>query len=704
MFQSRYFNCSTWRLELALGLCLLLPPMGAEETAAPEGTAIASRIGRVLVYSDQAMVTRRAEIAFQKETERLLLEGLPFGLADDSVRVRFEDGPNAPRLLNLEVILVHRSEFQKEEAKQASEELKKLNREAQALRDQLSGLDGQAAFLRSLRVGALPPGHQRERTDPVPLHVAAWGSTLETVSGSLRRIAAERLQLEDKMDELQSAITVARARAQRLLSYETKSSKTAALEVRGQPGGRAFVEVSYLIAGPQWFPRYDVRANLSAGTLELSMDALVRQETGEDWKDVSLEFSAAEPSRSADLPKLLAWHIGPSGGVEGRRELLALAGPWRGRGTTSQKLSFSKMSQGEFEANAPAQPQPSASKPAEQIDLEEKLQMAQQAPNSSGASENPSNNAIDSVQPQVQQAPMAGKAGKTRQKLESVQRLYQQQSESLGKGDYSKYLSDNRALVESYGKDAEVQKAFGDLLNKAKWNIERASRLMEAQKLATGVISPVQSSGGYDYKYRALRAESVASDGAFSRVTLTRESVPATFFYEIVPELAQRAYLQATLKNPFRSPLLAGPAGIFLGNDFVTQGEISTTSSGEELKAGLGVDEGIVVSRAEEVKRETTGLGGNRYTHHHAVTVKVRNDKNREIAVQVMERIPFSTSKDLAIKEELLDPAATKVEKGGLKRWDLRLQPGEEKTITVRYTVSHPSRTRLVPRENQSLK
>ncbi|MDP6117706.1 MAG: DUF4140 domain-containing protein [Planctomycetota bacterium] len=70
---------------------------------APNGKPLDTKIDRILVYSNQAIVTRAGELTFQKANERVVVKVLPDGLVDSSVRVRLL-GPAEPRLVNMEVV------------------------------------------------------------------------------------------------------------------------------------------------------------------------------------------------------------------------------------------------------------------------------------------------------------------------------------------------------------------------------------------------------------------------------------------------------------------------------------------------------------------------------------------------------------------------------------------------------------------------
>ncbi|MDP6356893.1 MAG: mucoidy inhibitor MuiA family protein [Planctomycetota bacterium] len=654
--------CLSYCLSFFLFFLSLTGHLKAEDGAEPAGRPFETRIDRVLAFSNQAIIARVGELVFEKDKERLIIQGLPADLIDDSVRVRLE-GPAEPRMVNLEVILVHKSMFLKKEAQQASDELDKLLQEAQVLNDRMAELNEQSGFFKSFQVGALPKGKQ-DSEEPAPIHIAAWGATLDAVKEGMTQLANEKLKLEEELDVLNSKIAVARARANRFLSYETKSTKNVALEVKGIDGQNMKAEVSYRIHGPQWFPRYSVRADLKTEQMEVVMDALVKQQTGEDWDDALLEFSAAEPSQSADLPQLMAWHIGAAG-TRGSVERFARAPGILRHGRTPQGRAQRRPL---YESRL----------------VQEKLTKAVRG-------------TLSESMPHAGSRRSKGRRERVVEgKLKKVEELYKRQAVALQRGDVASNWRLNSRIVQQYGKDQDVRKAYGDLINAAGANIKRAVRLLHARKLAVGVVSPVLSSRGYDYKYRASKRESIPADGVFSKVTLGAKSDKAEFIYEIVPELARRAYLFGTMKNPFGSPLLAGPTGVFLGNDFVTQGLVKTTSSGEELRIGLGVDEGIVVSRTMAIKRDTVGWSGSRYSFRHEVEIQIRNNKKREVKMTVFDRVPYTSRKEVKIKVDRFSPAPSEEKENGLEQWSFTLGGGEEKNISMAYVVTHSSKFRVV--------
>jgi uncharacterized protein (TIGR02231 family) len=75
-----------------------------------------------------------------------------------------------------------------------------------------------------------------------------------------------------------------------------------------QPGSLD-VSLSYAVPDASWTPSYDARAASAERKVRLDYFGIVRQSTGEDWKDVALTLSTARPSLGGAAPILTAWQL-----------------------------------------------------------------------------------------------------------------------------------------------------------------------------------------------------------------------------------------------------------------------------------------------------------------------------------------------------------------------------------------------------------
>jgi hypothetical protein len=686
----------TWsrHFALAAALAALAAPAWSEETAAPaadtaaapadtaaaepEAPALETAITRVTLYSDQALVVRRGAVSVPAGRSRWRLPALPAALRDEAVRARLVSGEGA-RLANLEILLTNETVFRKDEAEEADRALKEIEGRHKAAADAIATLDGEAALLRGFQVGKRPEGRP-ERPEPAPIDVAAWAATLGFVEDSLAENRREARRLAAELDDIEEELAVAVARAEKLASGKVHSEKAVLLELEAEAACAVELEVTYLVPGPGWWPRYDVRADVEKGTVELVSYALVRQETGEDWQTVELAFSAAEPARAADIPQLVAWRIGEARTTQDPLTLFGGSEPFDVHSRGSLRLTNASTSSPATEVwyGAPAQQlalQNAAGANAILAQAQEKRGGAQSAERQLGLT----------------------KAGATRESLKRLAELQAANDLAAQQRDWGAFYQGNLACQEEIlNLDGRFRKQFAEDLMACEQNILRGERLIKSARFADGVVPPVQSSRGYDYRYRSLRPESIPSDGAFNKVVIDVDELPAEFIYEAAPEARELAFLTTRIRNLRRQPYLDGPASVFLGPDFVGDGRVPTTARGEEFAVNLGADESVAVRRRIEEKRETTGFFTSYHKYRNEVEVTVKNHKGRAARVAVLDRVPFTDDARVTVKRLDVAPEAAREDRKGLLRWELDLAAGAERKVTFSYTVEIPADRRLV--------
>src|SRR5260370_158658 len=96
----------------------------------------------------------------------------------------------------------------------------------------------------------------------------------------------------------------------RILGIERPDRVAALVRIEVASAGEVAIDLSYLVSGASWLPRYDARVDVSSARVHLTQQALVTQRTGEDWADVVLALSTARPSAAATLPdEPTPWYI-----------------------------------------------------------------------------------------------------------------------------------------------------------------------------------------------------------------------------------------------------------------------------------------------------------------------------------------------------------------------------------------------------------
>lgn len=77
-----------------------------------------------------------------------------------------------------------------------------------------------------------------------------------------------------------------------------------------EPSNNALIELSYLVNNASWVPFYDVRVKDTKSELQLVSKAYITQGTGENWKNVILKLSTANPNEGGNKPELQTNFIG----------------------------------------------------------------------------------------------------------------------------------------------------------------------------------------------------------------------------------------------------------------------------------------------------------------------------------------------------------------------------------------------------------
>lgn len=94
------------------------------------------------------------------------------------------------------------------------------------------------------------------------------------------------------------------------LRGETRKQQTAiVVDLEAETSGRLTIEVSYRLSQATWQPVYEARASAQANEVELVTYGLVRQRTGEDWQDVTLQLSTARPAIGGRMPEVQPWWL-----------------------------------------------------------------------------------------------------------------------------------------------------------------------------------------------------------------------------------------------------------------------------------------------------------------------------------------------------------------------------------------------------------
>lgn len=275
----------------------LAKAVGVDDT--PVENAVESRIEKVTVYSDRAIVTRQAKVTVEPEATEYRFAQLPGWVDEGSVRAATSHG----KILDVGVERNFLARSSDEGFRKVEESHRELLREVQALDDELAILESQREHVGSIKVYSL----DKLSTDAVTrdVKVSSYGEVVDFVTQKLRATAKARRDLQAKREELQPEVEASERRLEELRRLTTLEQTTVTVTVEGKRNQPATLRLSYATPGATWEPVHELRASKQhPEKVALTSFAVVTQTTGEDWRHADITFSTQSSSDAEQIPEL----------------------------------------------------------------------------------------------------------------------------------------------------------------------------------------------------------------------------------------------------------------------------------------------------------------------------------------------------------------------------------------------------------------
>ncbi len=267
---------------------------------------VESQVATATVYADRARVMRTVTVDVPKGRSDLIFDGLSIQLVADSLSA---DGKGTARatLTGIDIITKRGTEDRDERVKKLNDEKLLLNDKIAVQSDAINRINGQIKFLTALKPAA-PTELDRDTflADDAPEQLAQMSANL---GEDLRKLYAQRRTANNENRDLREEVARIDRELNQVRSAGNTDFRRVAVGVDAARAGNITVDLSYVVTGANWKPRYDARYQLSTGKVRLEMSGTVSQRTGEDWDGVALTLSTAQPQRGTSPPKLLPFTL-----------------------------------------------------------------------------------------------------------------------------------------------------------------------------------------------------------------------------------------------------------------------------------------------------------------------------------------------------------------------------------------------------------
>lgn len=656
---------------------------------------LASQITAVTVFREGATVTRVVEV---EGPGLLLVSGFPLCMED---RIRVE--VNADLVCadaRVELCAADPGDVEDFDA-----ELSAARGRVTRLKASMGLLDGELARLRSLSFDT------SEADDPL---AAAEARTrlLDFRRTEVLRALTEREGLLDRCREAEAALEDVGQRRDRASSARKARTHqlTKVVRVRLEGQGSATLRVHYEVPGATWASTLQLRFDGALSQAEVRRGVLVRQRTGEHWKDVRLRVSTARPSAWTELRELQPLRVG--------RAQAPVKSSWRPPPSGVEEL-FGDYDQAfqrgpRVRSVSKAKPAPEAAQmwahdeetALDTLELADAPMAPPAPPPMPSAAPAPRVQAkrARTRSPSLAGAVLGVAAGGVMAVAESAALAYGSAPHRGGGGRAPDVVVEAQKYRDLAGLEmADAEDSDRGTLQHRRRTHDRVARARRQARELIGLGVPtvaVTSVDGFDHAWSVPGTVDVPADGSAHAIALERATTDAELTLVIVPRETREAFRQVTLTNRLPTPLLPGPAEVYVAGRYLLSTRLGALQPGEHTQLGLGVEQGLEVARNATFKETSEGLLVSSLHLKHTVEVALRSNLDRAVEVEVRERIPVVSEHEDDVKVvDRGDWAEWSEDDGGPpggRRWRLGLAAGEQRTLTASYEVELPGKHELV--------
>lgn len=156
-------------------------------------------------------------------------------------------------------------------------------------------------------------------------------------------IVTTRMKQDANIKKINEKIARIQAQVNTQTELYSRNSSEIVVSVSAEASTAVELEVNYIVTRAGWHPVYDLRVTNTKSPIKLGYKANVFQSTGEEWKNVKLTLSTANPNLSGLKPELSAQYI------DILEQIVVAQRALKGRSAAPMAVSKEAADQGEME-------------------------------------------------------------------------------------------------------------------------------------------------------------------------------------------------------------------------------------------------------------------------------------------------------------------------------------------------------------------
>ena len=461
----------------------------------------------------------------------------------------------------------------------------------------------------------------------------------------IERITAIKLKRVERqliLDDLTKQLTKIEKQLAGQTTKVTNPSGVIVLKIEAKNPTRAVFDLKYIVANAGWTPSYDIKVKNIEQPVDIAYKANIQQNTLENWKNVSLKLSSADPNGSSSFrelrPYYLDYNLPPpvytlkSGKVSGKIYDSRTGSPIQGASVFIQGSSIGNISDknGNYELSLP---------------------------------KNGGTLSVSLVGYQTKEIPIL--------------------QEQINIGLEASIQELQEVVVTGYSKPEY------ELLGK----VPGLSINNKFQKNKT-LVETQQTYHQTSVEFNIKTPYTILSDGKVQTVEIENYQLPAEYLYYCTPKIDEKAYLVAKIVDWEKYSFMEGEANLFFEDTYTGKTLLDVRYMSDTLSISLGNDKGVSVKRESQKKFSSKQYLGNKKDETKTWLITVKNNKSQPIQLMVYDQIPVSSNGEIEVTP-LNISNGNLIPETGILFWNFPLKNAASQQIELKYTVKLPKSKQL---------
>ncbi|MEO1261232.1 MAG: mucoidy inhibitor MuiA family protein [Bacteroidota bacterium] len=589
-----------------------------------------SKINKVTVFLSGAQVKRLATVNLSKGRTELIFKGISPKLDKQSIQVK---GDGAFTILSVN----HQLNFLEQQKKR--NEIEVLLKEKYRLNDEKKSINSLLdVFAEEKNMLAKNQSVGGANTGVVAAELI---QAVNFYRERLNAIILSQLKTEKELLKIDSSIAVIDKQLLALNKEKETATSEIVVTVLAKENTTAKFDINYYVLDAGWFATYDLRVRNVDSPMNITFNANVIQQSGENWENVALVISSGNPLENGFVQPLQPWFLTYENNYIQNNRNGAVG---KGRGGINSVSGRITDSNGDPLIGASVLVKGSSVGTVTDIDGNYLLNI-----------------------PADPTSLIISYTGFSSQEIavnSDVQNIKLKDSP----------LALSEVVVTGLGKSRSsisMKKSKG-------YKYDRTIKQQNVQSYQATTIN-------FDIETKYT----IPSDGKVRTVEVKSDSISAIYEYYSVPKKNENVYLTALVPEWQALNLFSGEANLFFEEAFLGKSLLDPRNASDTLEISLGVDKGIVIKRNKiRDYHEKRFLGSNK-KESRTFEIFVRNNKQEAVRITVEDQFPISKRKEIVV-EDLEYAGAKRHKKTEKLIWEFVLEPREERMLKMKYTVKFP--------------